>query len=92
MSNYVIDERDQKFVLYEQLGLDKLPELSRYTDQSKDLYDMVLEEARKLTVEVLEPAVPEGDKEGCRLENGNVLVPKVFHNAFKLYEIGRAHV
>ncbi len=88
MSNYVIDERDQKFVLYEQLGLDKLPELSRYADQSKDLYDMVLEEARKLTVDVIEPAVSEGDKEGCRIENGNVYVPKVFQNAFKLYAEG----
>jgi alkylation response protein AidB-like acyl-CoA dehydrogenase len=88
MSNYVIDERDQKFVLYEQLGLDKLPELSRYTEHSKELYDMVIEEARKLTVDVLEPAVAEADKEGCTLENGNVHVPKVFHNAFKLYGEG----
>jgi len=88
MSNYLADERDQKFVLYEQLELDKLTELPRYTEHSKDLYDMVLEEARKLAVEVLEPAVPEADKEGCRFENGNVFVPKVFHNAMKLYAEG----
>jgi alkylation response protein AidB-like acyl-CoA dehydrogenase len=88
MSNYLVDERDLKFVLYEQLGLDKLTELDRYTEHSKELYDMVIEEARKLAVDVLEPAVVESDKEGCRLENGNVYVPKCFHNAFKLYGEG----
>ena len=88
MSNYLVDERDQKFVLYEQLEMDKLTELSRYTEHSKDMYDMVLEEARKLAVGVLEPAVSEADKEGCRIENGNVIVPKVFHNVLKLYAEG----
>lgn len=88
MSNYIIDERDQKFVLYEQLGLDKLAGQGRYADFSKDVFDMVLEEARKFTVDVLEPTVTEGEKEGCTLENGNVHVPKCFREPYRLFSEG----
>jgi len=88
MSNYVVDERDQKFVLYEQLEIEKLTEHEKYADFSKDVFDMVLEEARKLTVDVLEPAVAEGEKEGCSLEDGKVTVPKCFQDAYRLYNEG----
>ena len=85
MSNYLIDERDQKFVLYEQLEMDGLSDLERYKEFSRDLYDMVLEEARKLAVDLLEPSIEEGEKQGCRLEDGNVYVPEVFKEAYRIY-------
>ena len=88
MSNYVVDERDQKFVLHEQLEIEKLTENEMYADFSKDVFDMVMEEARKFTVDVLEPAVAEGEKEGCRLEDGQVFVPTCFEDPYRLYNEG----
>jgi alkylation response protein AidB-like acyl-CoA dehydrogenase len=85
MSNFLVDERDQKFVLFEHLDIEKLTKLERYSEFSKDLFDMVLEEARKFGVEVLEPTVEESEKEGCRLEDGNVYVPKCFQDAYRKY-------
>ncbi len=85
MSNFLVDERDQKFVLFEHLEMEKLTKLERYSEFSRDLFDMVLEESRKFGVEVLEPTIEESEKEGCRLEDGNVYVPKCFHNAYRKY-------
>ncbi len=85
MSNYVVDERDQKFVLYEQLDIEKLTGHGRYSDFSKDIFDMVIEEARKFTVDVLEPTVEEGEKEGCSLKDGQVSVPPCLKEPYRLF-------
>ena len=85
MASLILDERDQKFTLYEMLELEKLCELERYADFSKDMFDMILSEAQKFATEEIFPTLAESDKEGCRLENGQVRVPKCFHK-----EIGRA--
>lgn len=85
MSNLIVDPRDQKFVLYEMLQVEELFGSGRYADFSRDMVDMVLTEAEKMAVEVLLPALAEGDREGCRLENGRVHVPEVFHKVYKLY-------
>ena len=54
MANLIIDERDQTFVLYEMLGVDKLCEKSPYTDFSPDMFDMILTEAQKFAVEEMQ--------------------------------------
>jgi hypothetical protein len=51
MANLIIDERDQKFVLYEMLGVDKLCEKSPYMDFSPDVFDMILAEAQKFATD-----------------------------------------
>ena len=88
MANLIVDERDQKFVLYEMLGVDKLCEKAPYTDFSPDVFDMVLTEAQKFAVEEIFPTLVESDREGCKLENGRISVPKVFHRLYKLYSEG----
>jgi len=85
MSNFVVDERDQKFVLYEQLELEKLTGYSRYADFSKDIFEMVVEEARKFTVDVLEPTVEQGEKESCTLKDGSVIVPECFKEPYRIF-------
>ncbi len=85
MSNYVVDERDQKFVLYEQLEMEKLTGYPKYADFSKDVFEMVVEEARKFTIDMLEPTVEEGEKEGCTLKDGNVSVPECFREPYRLF-------
>ncbi len=88
MANYIIDERDQKFVLFEQLEMDDLTKLPKYADFSREIFDMILSEAAKFAVEVLEPTVEAGEKEGCRLENGQVRVPASFQEAYRLFKEG----
>ncbi|MEA3470573.1 MAG: acyl-CoA dehydrogenase [Thermodesulfobacteriota bacterium] len=85
MANLILDERDQHFLLYEMLEAEKLCENPLYTDFSKDIFDMILTEAQKFAVEEVFPTLVEGDKEGCRLEDGQVYVPKAFHRVYKLF-------
>lgn len=85
MANLILDERDQHFLLYEMLEVEKLCENPLYADFSKDIFDMILTEAQKFAVEEVFPTLVEGDKEGCRLEDGQVYVPKSFHRVYKLF-------
>jgi alkylation response protein AidB-like acyl-CoA dehydrogenase len=85
MANLILDERDQKFVLFEMLEVDKLCEHPRYQEFSRELFDMILAEARRLAVDEIFPALVEGDREGCRHEEGQVFVPKAFHRCYQLY-------
>lgn len=90
MSNgtFPINMRDIRFVLYEQLGIDRLCEFDKFKDFSRETFDMVLEEAAKLAAEVIAPLNPISDKEGCTFEKGKVKVPAAFHEAFKKYCAG----
>lgn len=87
MSNgtFPINMRDIRFVLYEQLGIERLCEFDKFKDFSKETFDMVLEEAAKLAAEVIAPLNSISDKEGCTFEKGKVKVPAAFHEAFKKY-------
>jgi len=85
MSNGLVNTRDQQFVLYEQLGIEKLFEYDAYKDFSKDDLQMILNEAEKLAVNVLAPCNKEGDEHGCHIKDGIVSVPKVFREPFKKY-------
>ncbi len=85
MAEFFVDRRDIDFVLFEQLPLVKLADSERFSGQNTDLYAMVLNEAEKIATEVLAPINAEADREGCRLENGQVIVPKAYHKAYKLF-------
>ena len=65
MANSVVDKRDVKFVLYEQLDIEKLSDTAKYAEYSKEMYDMVLEQAWKLAENEMEPANSKGDRDGC---------------------------
>ncbi|MEE9911502.1 MAG: acyl-CoA dehydrogenase [Deltaproteobacteria bacterium] len=88
MSNLLVNTRDQQFVLFEQLGIEKLFEYEAYKDFSKDDLSMILNEAEKLAVNVLAPCNKEGDEEGCHIKDGVVTVPKCFREPFKKYAEG----
>ncbi len=88
MSNLLVNTRDQQFVLFEQLGIEKLFEYDAYKDFSRDDLQMILNEAEKLAVNVLAPCNKEGDQEGCHIKDGIVTVPKCFREPFKKYAEG----
>ena len=85
MSNLLVNTRDQQFVLFEQLGLEKLFESEAYNFFSKDDILMVLNEAEKLAVNVIMPTFTEGDRQGCTFKDGKVTIPDCFHEAYKKY-------
>ena len=85
MGNLILDERDQAFVLYEMLEMQELCDTKKYAEFSRDMFDMILSEAQKFAVEEIFPTLEESDKEGCRLENGQVYVPACFHRPYKLF-------
>ncbi len=85
MPNLLVDERDQKFVLYEQLKVDELCEAEKFSEFSKEMFDMVLDAAQKLAEKELAPTNSDGDVKGLILENGQVRVPESFHAAYARY-------
>ncbi len=88
MASLIVDVRDQKFVLYELLKIEELCQTEKYADFSRETFDMVLAEGEKFSTEALFPTMAEGDRVGCKLENGEVKVPACFHRPWKLYKEG----
>ena len=84
----LVDERDMKFVLYEQLRTQELCKSPLYADFSRETFDMILEEAAKLAERAFYPSNKKGDEQGCRFENGQVKVPDAFHEPYRLYREG----
>ena len=88
MANLILDERDQQFILYEMLNVEKLCGYEKYADFSQDMFDMILTEAQKIAVEEILPTLADGDKVGCTLVDGKVSVPESYHRAFRLFREG----
>ena len=81
MPTYTAPTKDLQFVLHE---VHKISESATpgYADLEPDFTSAILEEAGKLSSEVLAPLNAVGDKEGCRLEDGKVSTPTGFKEAF----------
>jgi len=77
------DARDVEFLLFEYLGVDKLLSYEAYKDFSGDDFRMIIDEALKVAREVLGPAMQEGDQEGCVFEDGQVKLPRSFHECWR---------
>ncbi len=85
MSNLLVNGRDQHFILFEQLGMDKLFTTEKFKDFSKEDALMILSEAEKMAVNVVLPTHLDGDREGCTFKDGNVYVPRSYHEAYRKY-------
>ncbi len=87
MPSYTAPIQDMQFVLHEVLNVadSKVP---GYDELEPDFTAAVLEEAGKISSEVLAPINLSGDQEGCRLENGIVYTPKGFKEAFQQMKDG----
>jgi alkylation response protein AidB-like acyl-CoA dehydrogenase len=85
MSNGLVNTRDQQFVLFEQLEIEKLFEYEAYRDFTRDDLQMVLNEAEKLAVNEMAPCNKDGDEAGCHIKDGIVTIPKSFHEPYRKY-------
>ena len=81
MTKYNPPIKDFLFLLFELFQIQKVnPEI--FSEYSEDIVEPILTEAGKLASEIIFPSNSTGDREGCRLEAGNVFTPTVFKQAF----------
>ncbi|WP_266159797.1 acyl-CoA dehydrogenase C-terminal domain-containing protein [Dyella silvatica] len=91
MTQYKAPLDDLRFALYDVLGAEqKLTALQGGDGHTRDLLDAVLEEAGKLSEQVLAPTNASGDEEGCHFDKATqtVTTPKGFKEAFRQFAEG----
>ena len=87
MPSYTAPTKDLAYILHDVLNVSK-SDIPGYGELEPDFTSAVLEEAGKLTSEVIAPLNVVGDREGCRLENGMVYTPTGFKAAFEQVKEG----
>jgi len=86
---YKVDQRALEFTLYEHLGVQQLFERPEFSHLSREECDAVIQQAIRFATEITGPLNGAADRVGCTLENGQVIAPKGFKEAWaKLWELG----
>ncbi|MGA9523364.1 MAG: acyl-CoA dehydrogenase [Myxococcaceae bacterium] len=89
INRYKTDLRDMNFVLFEQFRFGELVGTVPFEAWGPDEARAVLQETYRFAKEVLGPINASGDREGCRVVDGQVFAPSGFKDAWqKLYETG----
>jgi butyryl-CoA dehydrogenase len=88
MARWKAPLREYRFVLHEVFGVEEISALPGYEEASPEIFDTVLEEAGKFCEEVLLPLNRSGDEEGVHFENGQVITPKGFKEAYAQFVEG----
>src|SRR5258708_10499512 len=84
MPTYKAPLEDVSFLLNDVFQIDRYDNLPGFSDASADVREAILNEAAKLSEEVLQPLNRVGDLEGCvRHDDGRVTTPKGFKEAYK---------
>ncbi|MEL0435721.1 acyl-CoA dehydrogenase C-terminal domain-containing protein [Phycobacter sp. K97] len=87
MPVYNAPTKDTQFILHDVLKVSEAA-TPGYDELERDFTAAILEEAGKISSEVLHPLNVVGDTEGCRLENGMVYTPTGFKAAFEQVKEG----
>ena len=82
MPHYIAPTKDMQYVLNDVLDVKNLS-IPGYADLDADFLSAILEEAGKITSQVLAPLNAVGDQEGCHFENGVIRTPAGFKDAFE---------
>ncbi|MEC8940214.1 MAG: acyl-CoA dehydrogenase family protein, partial [SAR324 cluster bacterium] len=82
-TEYQVDRRELQFVVNETLAAGKLCELPDFSEFDEEMFTMIINEASTFSEQVLAPLNENGDRQGCRIENGSVVTPDGFANAWK---------
>ncbi|MGC8604252.1 MAG: acyl-CoA dehydrogenase N-terminal domain-containing protein, partial [Desulfomonilaceae bacterium] len=64
MPDLLVDERDVNFVLFEQLNVEELCRKEKFSEFSRETFEMVINAAQKLAENQLWPINAEGDRIG----------------------------
>ena len=87
MPVYHAPTKDMLFVLDEVLKISE-SDIPGYDDLDRETVQAILDEAGKLSENVLAPLNPVGDSQGCTLENGVVRTPEGFKDAYEQMRAG----
>jgi alkylation response protein AidB-like acyl-CoA dehydrogenase len=71
------------FVLFEQFKFSEFAGQGPYEGWDEELAKSMIKETYRFSTEVLGPLNASGDREGCKLVDGNVITPKGFKEAWK---------
>ena len=85
MATYKAPVQDMSFVLNEIINIDSLTEIEKFADATPDIVSGVLDEAAKQIDNSIGVLNESGDAQGSRLENGEVITPDGFKEAYKEY-------
>ncbi|MDP9196006.1 MAG: acyl-CoA dehydrogenase [Pseudomonadota bacterium] len=85
---YTAPLRDMRFVLDHIIGWQKFREFPAFRDLAPETVEAILSEAGKLAADVLAPLNLPGDRQGARVENGQVRMPDGFRDAYHHYVQG----
>ena len=89
INRYRADLRDFRFLFFEQFDLPAVLGKEPYAEWSSDECNMVLDEVYRFVCDVTGPLNGTGDAQGCRIEDGRVITPDGFKEAWdKLWEAG----
>jgi alkylation response protein AidB-like acyl-CoA dehydrogenase len=89
INRYKADLREFTFLLFEQFGVDKLLGQAPFEAWGVDECKATLAGAYRWVREVTGPLNAIGDHQGCKIENGQLVTPAGFKQAWKsLYESG----
>jgi acyl-CoA dehydrogenase len=83
--SYTAPIRDMLFVMKALAGLDELPKLRGCKEVTPDVVEQILEENARFSSEVLAPLNAIGDREGSKLEQGAVITPRGFRDAYRQF-------
>jgi alkylation response protein AidB-like acyl-CoA dehydrogenase len=85
MPQYKAPIRDFQFVLNEYLNIAQHKDIPGFADAGPELMNPLLEAAAQLCEEVLFPLNQKGDEQGLKYDNGKVIMPDGFKEAYDLY-------
>src|ERR1700686_2253169 len=84
MPSYKAPLEAVNFLLNDVFQIDRYDNLPGFSDASADVREAILNEAAKLSEQVLQPLNRTGDIEGCtRHDDGSVTTPKGFKEAYR---------
>lgn len=80
--SYKAPLQDMRFVMQELAGLDRLASLPGFGDAGSEVVDAVLDEADRFASDILAPLNRIGDTERARWQDGSVITPAGFRDAY----------
>jgi alkylation response protein AidB-like acyl-CoA dehydrogenase len=85
MGSFKVNQKDLFFILKDQLNYGSLCELPRYRDLNEKTLDLLITEAIAFARGVVDPLNAIGEEQGVRFEDGKVVCPPAFADAFRRY-------
>jgi alkylation response protein AidB-like acyl-CoA dehydrogenase len=83
MAEKFISERNLKFLLYEMFDVESLLKYPRYADHSREVFDMVMDTAMKMSKDLFKPVFSEMDKNPPEYVKGTVKVHPAVRNIMR---------